>query len=110
MAGRQIGWGFVGTSGWVGSRFAPAVQAAGHRVAGGFGSSAESSAKFAERFGATPYRDLNEMLADDAVEAGQRRLGHRRPRGAPARHRRVPAPGGTVLGGPADVSKPGPAG
>jgi predicted dehydrogenase len=69
VAGRQIGWGFVGTSGWVGSRFAPAVQAAGHRVAGGFGSSAESSAKFAERFGASPYHDLNEMLADDAVEA-----------------------------------------
>lgn len=69
MADRQIGWGFVGTSGWVGSRFAPAVQAAGHRVVGGFGSSAEGSATFAERFGATPYRDLSEMLADDAVEA-----------------------------------------
>ncbi len=69
MTDRQIGWGFVGTSGWVGGRFAPAVRAAGHRVVGGFGSSAGASAAFAERFAATPYRDLGEMLADDAVEA-----------------------------------------
>lgn len=66
---RQIGWGFVGTSGWVASKFAPSVQAAGHRVAGAFGSSAGGSARFAEQFGAIPYRSLAELLADDAVEA-----------------------------------------
>lgn len=66
---RQAGWGFIGTSGWVAGRFAPAVQAAGHRVVGGFGSSAAGSEQFAERFGAMPYPSLDALLADDAVDA-----------------------------------------
>lgn len=66
---RQVGWGFIGTSGWVAGRFALAVQAAGHRVIGGFGSSADGSARFAERFGVKPYASIDDMLADDAVEA-----------------------------------------
>jgi len=45
------------------------VQAAGHRVAGAFGSSAEGSARFAEQFGATAYQSLAGLLADDAVDA-----------------------------------------
>lgn len=66
---RQVGWGFIGTSGWVAGRFAPAVRAAGHRVVGGFGTSAEGSARFAERFGAKPYPGIADLLADDAVDA-----------------------------------------
>lgn len=69
MASSGIGWAFIGTSGWVSSRFAPSVLAAGHRVVGAFGSSAAGSAHFAERFGVTAYRDLDELLADDAVDA-----------------------------------------
>jgi predicted dehydrogenase len=64
-----VGWGFVGSGGWVASRFAPAVRAAGHRVVGAFGSSAAGSARFAESFGATGYGSLAELLADDAVQA-----------------------------------------
>lgn len=69
MADTRIGWAFVGTSGWVASRFAPSVLAAGHRVVGAFGSSAEGSALFAERFGAAPYGSLQALLSDDAVDA-----------------------------------------
>jgi predicted dehydrogenase len=45
------------------------VHAAGHRVVGAFGSSAEGSARFARQFGATAYESMDEMLADEAVEA-----------------------------------------
>ncbi|MGC9665407.1 Gfo/Idh/MocA family protein [Planosporangium sp. 12N6] len=69
MTERQVGWAFVGASGWVESRFAPSVLAAGHRVVGAFGSSAASSARFAEKFGGTAFGSLEEMLADDAVDA-----------------------------------------
>jgi 1,5-anhydro-D-fructose reductase (1,5-anhydro-D-mannitol-forming) len=69
MAEQQVGWGFVGTSGWVASRFAPSVQAAGQRVVGGYGSGAAGSARFAEQFGATAYGSLEELLADEAVQA-----------------------------------------
>lgn len=69
MTGSPVGWGFIGTSGWVESQFAPTVRAAGHRVVGAFGSSPAGSARFAEANGATPYRSLDELLADDAVEA-----------------------------------------
>lgn len=69
MPDRKIGWAFVGTSGWVASRFAPSVLAAGHRLVGAFGSSAQGSARFAERFGATAYASLENMLADGAVDA-----------------------------------------
>jgi predicted dehydrogenase len=37
-------------------------------VVGAFGSSAEGSARFAERFDATPYPSLAALLADDAVQ------------------------------------------
>jgi predicted dehydrogenase len=65
----SVGWAFVGTSGWVNSRFAPSVLAAGHRVVGAFGSSASGSKRFAERYDCGAYESLTEMLADDAVEA-----------------------------------------
>ncbi|MFS8499138.1 MAG: Gfo/Idh/MocA family oxidoreductase [Micromonosporaceae bacterium] len=65
----EVGWAFVGTSGWVDSRFAPSVQRAGHRIVGAFGSSPEGSARFAERYGCKAYGSLAELLADDAVEA-----------------------------------------
>jgi len=69
MTERPVGWAFVGTSGWVDSRFAPAVVAAGHNVVGAFGSSAEGSARFAQHYGCSPYGSLEQLLADDAVEA-----------------------------------------
>lgn len=69
MDDRQIGWAFVGTSGWVASRFAPSVVAAGHRLVGAFGSSAEGSARFAERFGCPAHRSLEDLIADDRVDA-----------------------------------------
>lgn len=70
MAGEQrVGWGFIGTSGWVADRFAPAVQATGHRVVGGCGSSADGSARFAERFGAKRYSSIDDLLGDEAVDA-----------------------------------------
>jgi 1,5-anhydro-D-fructose reductase (1,5-anhydro-D-mannitol-forming) len=64
-----VGWAFIGTSGWVGSRFAPSVTAAGQRVLGAVGSSPSGSAAFAGRHGGRPYRDLAELLADPDVEA-----------------------------------------
>lgn len=68
MAERRVGWAFVGTSGWVDSRFAPSVLAAGHRVVGAAGSSPAGSARFAEKYGCSAYDGLPELLADDAVE------------------------------------------
>ncbi len=69
MTERPVGWAFVGTSGWVDSRFAPSVAAAGHKLVGAFGSSAEGSARFAHHYQCTPYDSLEQLLADDAVEA-----------------------------------------
>lgn len=69
MSVAPVGWAFVGTSGWVESRFARSVQDAGHRVVGAFGSSAEGSVRFAKAYGCQAYDSLAEMLADDAVEA-----------------------------------------
>lgn len=69
MSDSPVGWAFVGTSGWVDSRFAPSVRAAGHRVVGAFGSSAEGSARFAAKHDATAYDSLQQMLSDDEVEA-----------------------------------------
>lgn len=69
MPGDKVGWAFVGTSGWVASRFAPSVVAAGHRVVGAFGSSAAGSARFAAEFGCGAYESLDELLSDDAVDA-----------------------------------------
>jgi 1,5-anhydro-D-fructose reductase (1,5-anhydro-D-mannitol-forming) len=68
-AERPVGWAFVGTSGWVDSRFAPSVLAAGHRVVGAFGSSAPGSARFGEKYGCPAFGSLDELLADDAVDA-----------------------------------------
>lgn len=65
----MVGWAFVGTSGWVASRFAPSVVAAGDRVVGAFGSSPAGSARFAEQFGCSAYRSLDDLLADSAVDA-----------------------------------------
>jgi predicted dehydrogenase len=69
MPEQPVGWAFVGTSGWVDSRFAPSVRAAGHRVVGAFGSSAAGSARFAEKYNCSAYGSLAELLADDDVEA-----------------------------------------
>nr|MDT0662245.1 Gfo/Idh/MocA family oxidoreductase [Micromonospora sp. DSM 115978] len=68
MPGRQVGWAFIGASGWVESRFAPSVLAAGHRVVGAFGSSAAGSARFAATYGCASYDSLAELVADDAVD------------------------------------------
>lgn len=65
----KVGWAFVGTSGWVASRFAPSVLAAGHRVVGAFGSSQAGSARFADQFGCAAYTSLEHLLANDAVDA-----------------------------------------
>lgn len=69
MSESPVGWAFVGTSGWVASRFAPSVRAAGHRVTGAFGSSPAGSERFAKEHGGGAYGSLEEMLADEAVEA-----------------------------------------
>jgi 1,5-anhydro-D-fructose reductase (1,5-anhydro-D-mannitol-forming) len=69
VPGAKIGWAFVGTSGWVASRFAPSVVAAGHRVVGAFGSTPVGSARFARDFGCGAYESLDELLADAAVDA-----------------------------------------
>jgi 1,5-anhydro-D-fructose reductase (1,5-anhydro-D-mannitol-forming) len=69
MADRQVGWAFIGTSGWAANRFAPSVVSAGHRVVGAFGSSVDGSARFARRFECSAYPSLAALLADDAVDA-----------------------------------------
>lgn len=69
MSQGRVGWAFVGTSGWVDSRFAPSVLAAGQRIVGAVGGSATGSARFADRYGCKAYGSLPELLADGAVDS-----------------------------------------
>lgn len=88
-----VGWAFVGTSGWVDSRFAPSVLAAGHRVVGAFGSSPTGSKQFADKYGCSAYQSLAELLADDGVEA----VWVASPTGQHAEHARAAAAAGHAV-------------
>ncbi len=66
----RIGWGIVGTGGWADHTFAPAVLNGGGALIGAAGSSLEKSEAFAGRHAAPrAYRDVDELLADDDVQA-----------------------------------------
>jgi predicted dehydrogenase len=66
---RPVGWGFIGSSGWVSGRFAKAVADAGQTVVGAFGSRPDGSAAFSRVHNCSAFRSLEEMLDDPAVEA-----------------------------------------
>jgi 1,5-anhydro-D-fructose reductase (1,5-anhydro-D-mannitol-forming) len=66
---RPVGWGFIGSSGWVDSHFASSVKEAGHHVVGAYGSSAKGSLDFAEKHEAKAFASLDALLADDDVDA-----------------------------------------
>jgi len=70
MTGTPVTWGLIGTTGWAAQAFAPAILAGGGRLLGGVGGTAENSKAFAARFGLErSYRSVEELLADDRVEA-----------------------------------------
>jgi predicted dehydrogenase len=64
-----VKWGFIGSSGWVRSQFAPSVILAGNRVGGAFGSSPAGSAEFAAEFDCTAYESLEELITDPTLDA-----------------------------------------
>src|SRR5215218_1832897 len=66
----RVRWGLVGTGGFAGAVFAPALRNAGQELLGAAGSSPQGSAAFAVRYG-TPrtYASLEAMLHDSDVEA-----------------------------------------
>lgn len=65
----KLAWGFVGTSGWVRTHFAPSVIEAGHQIRGAVGSSQDGSARFAGEFGCSTYSSLAELVNDPQVDA-----------------------------------------
>ena len=63
-----LGWGIAGF-GWVARDFmAPAIAAAGHRLVAVADPSRDAQAA-ADRLGARPYRRVEELAADPAVDA-----------------------------------------
>ncbi|HLI15529.1 MAG TPA: Gfo/Idh/MocA family oxidoreductase [Acidimicrobiales bacterium] len=64
-------WALVGTTGWADALFAPALRRTpGAVLRGAAGSGADGSTAFRDRHGAErAYRDLEELAADDAVDA-----------------------------------------
>lgn len=65
-----VRWGVIGTSGWAGRTFAPAVKAAGGVLVGAAGSKVEGSEAFARSHGALKtYRSVEELVDDARIEA-----------------------------------------
>jgi predicted dehydrogenase len=70
VGGKPVTWGLIGTTGWAGDAFAPAVLRGGGILVAGAGSTPEKSKAFAARFGLErSYRTVEELLADDHIEA-----------------------------------------
>jgi 1,5-anhydro-D-fructose reductase (1,5-anhydro-D-mannitol-forming) len=67
----EIGWGFIGASGWAERWIVPAVQAVdGARAVGVFSSSLERGERFARKVGLErAYSSLEALLADPAIDA-----------------------------------------
>jgi 1,5-anhydro-D-fructose reductase (1,5-anhydro-D-mannitol-forming) len=70
VEGAPVRWGVIGTSGWAGRTFAPAIKSAGGILVGAAGSKPQGSEEFARSHGAPEtYRSVDDLLDDKSIEA-----------------------------------------